>query len=214
MIISHRHRFIFFAIPKTGTHAVRRALRAQLGPEDVEQVGMFEQRVLPQPELAALRHGHLSVRQVKPVLGAVFDDYLKFAFVRNPFDRFVSYCSFITRDSGEFARDPRGTMNYVMRDLKPVNHILFRPQVEFLIDEAGKVAMDVTCRQETMQQSYDEVCARIGMPTETLERVNSTSRRAYQEYYDDALIALVADFYRADLDTFGYTFDAAVRQSP
>ena len=30
MIISHLHRFIFVAIPKTGTHSVRRALRAHL----------------------------------------------------------------------------------------------------------------------------------------------------------------------------------------
>ena len=52
------------------------------------------------------------------------------------------------------------------------------------------------------------------MPSANLERVNATSRRAYQEYYDDALIALVADFYRADLDTFGYAFDATLRQSP
>ena len=29
MIISRAHRYIFFVIPKTGTHSVRRALREQ-----------------------------------------------------------------------------------------------------------------------------------------------------------------------------------------
>ena len=31
MIISHKHRFIFVAVPKTATHAVRKALRPHLG---------------------------------------------------------------------------------------------------------------------------------------------------------------------------------------
>ena len=213
MIISHRHRFIFFAIPKTGTHAVRRALRVHLGPEDMEQVGMFEQRVLPYPEIAALRHGHISARQIRPVLGdAIFTSYFKFAFVRNPFDRFVSYCSFVTRKTGDFERDPRGTMKYVIKELRPLGHILYRPQFEFLIGDDGTLQMDMLCRQETMQASYDAACARIGIASARLERVNATTQRpSFREYYDDELIALVSDLYRDDLSLFGYTFDEAVR---
>ena len=59
MIISHKHRYIFFAIPKTGTHSVRQALRAHLGPDDLEQVGLFEQKRFPFPEFANIRHGHI-----------------------------------------------------------------------------------------------------------------------------------------------------------
>src|SRR5690349_11597339 len=213
MIISHRHRFIFFAIPKTGTHAIRRALREHLGPDDLEQVGMFEHRTLPFPELAQLRHGHISARQLRPVIGeAIFGGYFKFAFVRNPFDRFVSYCSFVSRNTGDFQRDPRATMKYVISELKPVGHILFRPQHEFLIGDDGRLQVDFIGRQETMQASYDAACARIGMPSASLERVNATeSRPAFREYYDDELVGLVGDFYRDDLRLFGYDFDATVR---
>ena len=99
MIISHRHRFIFFAIPKTGTHSIRRALRPHLADTDLEQVGLFENRQFPYPELARLKHGHINVEQIRPALGeACFTEYFKFAFVRNPFDRYVSYCAFISRD--------------------------------------------------------------------------------------------------------------------
>ena len=35
MIISHQHRFIFAAVPKTGTHSVRQALREHLSADDV-----------------------------------------------------------------------------------------------------------------------------------------------------------------------------------
>ena len=41
MIISHQHRFIFAAVPKTGTHSVRQALREHMSEEDIEQVGLF-----------------------------------------------------------------------------------------------------------------------------------------------------------------------------
>jgi hypothetical protein len=91
MIVSHKHRFIFVAVPKTGTHSVRQALREQLGDEDVEQVGLFVDKRFPWEGLAAIRHGHVSLRQVRPCLGEdAFSGYFKFAFVRNPFDRFVS----------------------------------------------------------------------------------------------------------------------------
>jgi hypothetical protein len=47
MIVSHSHRFIFAAVPKTGTHAVRQALREQLGDDDIEQVGLFFDKRFP-----------------------------------------------------------------------------------------------------------------------------------------------------------------------
>ena len=68
MIVSGLHKFIFAAIPKTGTHSVRQALRAHLGPQDLEQVGLFVQKKFPIPELARLQHGHLSLAQVQPYL--------------------------------------------------------------------------------------------------------------------------------------------------
>jgi hypothetical protein len=66
MIVSHQHRFIFAAIPKTGTHSVRQALREQLGPDDIEQVGLFVDKRFPYPARAQIRHGHLSLEQVRP----------------------------------------------------------------------------------------------------------------------------------------------------
>ena len=65
MIISLKHRFIFVAIPKTGTHSIRQALRVHLGDEDMEQVGLFVQKKLPIPELAQFKHGHLTLQQLR-----------------------------------------------------------------------------------------------------------------------------------------------------
>ena len=194
-------------MPKTGTHAVRRALREHLGPEDIEQVGLFVKKSFPFQDIARIGHGHLSVRQVRPYLGdATADDYFKFSFVRNPFDRFVSYCSFMTRQQGDFDRDPRGTMHRILFDLRPMEHVHFQPQYTLLVNAAGELEMDCIGRVERLQADYDEVCSRIGIPSSVLERVNSSRRGDYRDYYDQALIDGVADLYRRDLELFGYTF--------
>lgn len=207
MIVSHKHRFIFVAIPKTGTHSVRQALREQLGPDDIEQVGLFVNKRFPFQELAGIKHGHLSLAQVRPFLGEqVFVEYFKFAFVRNPFDRFVSYCAFMTRANDAFNRDPRAVMRHILFKVRPLGHILFQPQHRLLVDNDGTLLTDYIGRVEQMQASYDQVCARIGIPGTTLGQVNSSRRGSYRDYYDQTLIDGVAELYRRDLDLFDYQF--------
>ncbi|MFL6720598.1 MAG: sulfotransferase family 2 domain-containing protein [Sphingomonas sp.] len=206
MIISALHKFIFVAIPKTGTHSVRQALRAHLGPDDLEQVRLFETKAFPVRELAQLGHGHLSLEQVRPYLRpGEFEGFIKFAFVRNPFDRFVSYCSFMTREHGQFERDSRGVMRHFLAN-PPARHILFRPQHSFITDSNGKLLTDIIGRVEEMQQSYDQICARIGIPSQQLDRVNSSKRLDYRTYYDQPLIDGVAKLYARDIEYFGYEF--------
>ncbi|MEP6633593.1 MAG: sulfotransferase family 2 domain-containing protein [Luteimonas sp.] len=207
MIVSSQHRFIFVAIPKTGTHSVRQALRAHLGPEDIEQVGLFVNKRFPFPDLAQVKHGHLGLQQVRPYLGeTAFAEYFKFAFVRNPFDRFVSYCAFMTRADGAFERDPQGVMRHILFNVRPLDHILFQPQHTLLVDGEGRLLTDAIGRVEQMQASYDAICARIGIPAAPLAQVNSSRRGDYRDYYDQALIDGVSDIYRRDLELFDYAF--------
>lgn len=213
MIISHRHRFIFAAVPKTGTHAVRQALREHLDPDDTEQVGLFVNKRFPWDELAAIRHGHLPLRQVRPFLGEdKFAGYCKFAFVRNPFDRFVSYCAFMLRGGDLFGQRPREIMHHMLFVDPPEDHILFRPQAELLVDDDGKTLLtDLIGRVEDMQGSYDAICARLGLPSRSLDRVNGTDHADYRRYYDQRLIDGVAARYAQDLALFGYDFDGGAR---
>lgn len=209
MIVSHSRRFIFAAVPKTGTHAVRQALREHLDDQDAEQVGLFVDKRFPWEDLAAIRHGHLSLRQVRPYLGeAAFSGYFKFAFVRNPFDRFVSYCAFMLRGGEVFQRQPREAMRHFLFGEPPENHILFQSQASLLVDEDGQTLLtDSVGRVEDMQGSYDAICARIGIASRPLDRINGSRHDDYRRYYDQALIDGVAARYAQDLDLFGYSFE-------
>ena len=207
MIVSHAHRFIFAAIPKTGTHSVRQALRPHLGESDMEQVGLFVNKRFPYPELAAINHGHFSLREVRPFLGEeAFRDYFKFAFVRNPFDRFVSYCAFMTRGNDAFQSDPRRVMHKILFEVKPEQHVLFQPQHTFIDGGDGQPLTDQIGRVEDMQGSFDAICDRIGIPRASLGRVNGSRHGGYREYYDTDLIEGVTARYRRDLELFGYEF--------
>ena len=212
MIISQRHRFIFAAVPKTGTHSVRQALRPQLGPEDLEQVRLFVQKSFPFPELARLGHGHIGLDEIRPFVGEeTFASFFKFAFVRNPFDRFISYCAFATRADGAFARNPGEVMRHFLLRQPPMHHLLFRPQHSFLTGPDGRLLADHVGRVEAMQASFDEICARIGIPSATLQRSNRSEHGDYRQYYDRELIHGLSRIYGRDLELFGYQFEEGVR---
>lgn len=207
MIISESRKFIFVAIPKTGTHSVRRELRPHMGDDDLEQVRLFEQKQFPIPELARLGHGHISLAQLRPFLEpAKFDSFFKFAFVRNPFDRFVSYCAFMTRKGPDFERDPKRVMRQILAAPGPRKHILFQPQCSFITDSDGNLLTDYVGRVEQMQASFDEVCDRIGVARSTLEKANESKRGDYRQYYDPQLVEGVAKLYARDLELFGYEY--------
>ena len=206
MIISPNHKYVFVAVPKTGTHAVRQALRPHMGAGDMEQVGLFVKRQFPIPDLAKVGHGHISLEQLRKFMDpAKFSEYFKFAFVRNPFDRFISYCSFITRERGAFKTDPQKVMRRVLAN-PPSEHVLFWPQNTFLVDGEGKLLTDYVGRVETMQQSFEFIASKIGVPAVQLDKVNATERSAYRDYYDQELIDGVAKLYADDLRLFEYDF--------
>lgn len=207
MIVSHTHRFVFAAVPKTGTHSVRQALRLHMGPDDVEQARLIVEKRFPWPELAKVGHGHLSFEEVRPFLGEeAFGSYVKFAFVRNPFDRFVSYCAFATSRQGSFERDPQGVMRHFLFTAPPENHMVFWAQHRFLTGPDGQVQADMIGKVETMQASYDAICARIGIAPTALDKVNTSKRGDYRDYYDQELIDGVARRYGRDLELFGYDY--------
>jgi hypothetical protein len=206
VIISPNHKYVFVAVPKTGTHAVRQALRPHMGAGDMEQVGLFVKRQFPIADLAKLGHGHISLEQLRKFMDpAKFAEYFKFAFVRNPFDRFVSYCSFVTREGNAFKTDPKRVMRRMLAE-PPSEHVLFWPQNTFLVDGAGNLLTDYVGRVETMQQSFEFIASKIGIPPVQLEKVNATERSAYRDYYDQELIDGVAKLYADDLRLFGYDF--------
>ena len=205
MIVSHRHRFIFFAEPRAGSHAVRAALQPCLGAEDWQQQALTAQLRLPVPGLARIGHGHVTLRQVRACLPRdVWEGYFKFAVVRNPYDRFVSVCAFLNRDNPVYPGNEMFFRKDAMRRGKSRRHMLMRPQVELLVDEKGRLGMDFIGRYETLDESFARACRMAGLPKLKLSRVNASEHAAYPACYDEALLEAVTDFYREDFELLHY----------
>lgn len=205
MIVSFEHRFVFVAIPKTATHAIREALRPQLGRYDWEQCALFENKAFPVAELARIRHGHLSCRQVKPyLLPGMWSGLVKFCVVRNPYDRFISFSYFWNRDNDRMQVDPLGTMKQSLQAAECTPGHGFLPQSVYVSDASGELMVDQLIRYEDLQAGFDRVCGLVGLQPVPLGRVNASRRRPFRDSYDSELEAMVRAFYAVDFALLGY----------
>ena len=212
MIISHAHKFLFVAIPKTATHSIRRALRPQLHQYDWEQCHLFEHKAFPLEPIAQLRHGHISCVQIKPFLPAgIWEQYWKFCFVRNPYDRFVSTCYFFHRETSHMERDPLGTMKRSLSEAETRQHVLFRPQHEFICGPDSQLLVDYVGTFEALQEHFDTICQRLQLPSTVLSVHNASDRKPVEECYDRELRDMVASYYAKD---FALWRDASLSPTP
>ena len=162
--------------------------------------------------------GHVDVRQLIErgvVTRAYFDRALKFAFVRNPFDRLVSLFVYLKRIKCDDVPDdmtfeafcwkverrehpPVGLYNY--RGLNQCN-----PMCDWLTDANGDLVADFVGRYESVTDDFRAVCDRLGIEA-VLPHENATQHGPYRDYYTRATRAVVESVYRRDLDLFGYDF--------
>ncbi|MPZ53465.1 MAG: hypothetical protein GEU79_12160 [Acidimicrobiia bacterium] len=80
----------------------------------------------------------------------------------------------------------------------------FSPQVQWLRDEHGQLAVETVIRFEELAKSWEKVVAEFGVGP--LPHRNKTERGDYREYYDDYTRDVVADFAEEDIKEFGFSF--------
>ena len=157
-----------------------------------------------------------------------FEEYFKFTFVRNPWDRFISlWVKF--KEEVLLQEQFNGLFNlHVDTDFKEPQELLrylllahrkglllprwFKSQYEYVHDENLRVLTNYVGMYEKFQFSFDFLCYRIDVPHKTLPWSSEEHRRKkkygkhYTEWYDDIMINAVAEIYYHDIRTWSYEF--------
>ena len=208
MIFSSSKKFIFFAVPKTGTHAVREVLRPQLGSDDWEQQMLTGRMLSPVPEIADIGHGHISYQQLTRALGQdEVATYFTFAIVRHPIARFMSVCAFLARTDPSYAQDPLGWSQAAFERDRFRQRVLVRPQVEMLVNEAGKLSVDFVGRYENLQEDLNSALTRLDLPEVRLQSRNVTQNEKPILKNDPGFINELEQFYDDDFRLLNFNRD-------
>ena len=146
------------------------------------------------------KQNHSRASKIRKNVGEdVWNDYFKFAFVRNPFDKIVSQYHFNRRG---FGFEDATFKEYVKAwyNGKKISNF---PQFNlFYLDEK----LDFIGRFENIQKDFDIICDKIGILKQKLPHINKSQHKHYTEYYDDETREIVAEKFAKDIEYFGYKF--------
>ena len=157
---------------------------------------------------------HQTAREVIARIGRdKWDTAYKFTLVRNPWDKVVSHYEYRRkRNKTEVATRGISFSGWVKKTYGPEkdpfyynNPKAFQPQVEWLKNDKGKIDIDFIGKFETITEDFDQIKNVIGLEAE-LPHLNASKREGYQSYYDAETREIVAQWFREDIEAFGYQF--------
>ena len=213
MIIDAKNDSIWVRIPKTaGT-----SIKTQLGSK--ESIPAFDNYEL----IVFKNENKIRVSQLdgmcstlasnhKELIGETnWNKLFKFTFVRNPFSRAVSswkfggwgkkwncnFKEFVERIKNENLTNPNRWNQLSWHCCLQYPHI-YTDSRECLVDFIG--------RFENLQEDFNTVCDKIGIPQQQLPHNNKSKHKHYTEYYDAETKQIVAEKYAKDIEYFGYEF--------
>lgn len=216
MLLSHRYKFLYVHVAKTGGTSVRAALN-HLRWQDpyyfltwpAHKISSFTGHKLG---LKFPRHAHIiAAKEMLPE--EYFNNLFKFAVVRNPWDLQVSSFHHIKRERPEVMNgitEFNEFMRYKFDPQRPYQYHIdtsLSLQTDYLVDLHGNLCTDYLGRYENLQESFDFICEKIGIKKTVLpEKRKAKDRDDYKKYYDDEMIDKVAEYFKRDVEMLRYTF--------
>lgn len=218
MQISYTHKFIFFHVAKVAGLSIREALE-----EYAKEPQKF--KIKRPPKMSGSKPNrfydiwqslllHAKAKEAKRELPKeVYDNFYKFAFVRNPWDWQVSMYHFILKEKKHVRHKLVQSMGsfeqylqWVIDTKKPFARGATKFQKDMVTDEEGKVIVDFIGRYETLSQDFHHVCQVVKIEA-SLPHINRTSHRDYRSYYNEKTHQMVNEYFKEDIELFGYRFE-------
>ena len=150
--------------------------------------------------------------------------YRPFAVARNPWDRVVSRYFFAKKVIEVEKKEPVGKHNidsfehfleerFIWGGKDYMWHRAIRgwfPAVDHVTDIQG----NLMCDMMRFENLNSDLCAYFKVPQMSRARnVTALNEGTYMDVYTDKTIQIVADWYKADIDMFGYDFDSGAKKN-
>jgi hypothetical protein len=220
MLISYTHQFIFFHVAKVAGLSIRQALEPYIELPEKFKIKRPPQTVNGQPNpLYVMWESsltHAKAQDTQKELGAAYDKFFKFAFVRNPWDWQVSMYHFLLKETAnpryELVKACGNFENYlewVIATKNPYPKGATKLQSALITNSQGQLMVDFIGRFETLSEDFASICDILHLAA-SLPHINQSSHRDYRSYYTDYTRQLIADHFATDIAMFGYTFDGYI----
>jgi hypothetical protein len=141
---------------------------------------------------------HMKAVSVKRRLGdLIWNNYFKFTFERNPWDKLVSYYFFM-----RIERDFNDWVKSLKVDVKsqPINYPLYTIN--------GKIAVDFVGKYENLNDDLNFVLQKLNLQKRNLpyEKKNKKGNRNYRDYFTTETQNYVKKIYKTEIDLLDYSF--------
>tara|TARA_B100001094_G_scaffold62804_1_gene58679 strand:+ start:5172 stop:5843 length:672 start_codon:yes stop_codon:yes gene_type:complete len=210
MIISHRKKFIWIHLPKCAGTSIRELLQTNpIFQTDIHPMWHTKKDINwkeKYPKVDTNLWTHSSASDIKKYLderGYRWDDYFKFVFIRNPWEREVSAYEYhrqvmsknkcptdfnIKNIEMALNQPPK---NFIMRSNRWTPH-------DYIFDEDGKLMVDFIGKVENIEQDFEKVVKKIlphaNITQWRLPHSNKTTKnKSYRDYYDDESIEYISN---------------------
>ncbi len=174
-MISPKHKSIFIHIPKVAGQSIETLFLEDLGlPWEARKELLLRKKGKHEP--GPDRLAHLRAKDYV-ALGYVnttdFQHYFKFSFVRNPYDRVLSYYHYLG-----YSRiiSVAAFVKKVLSKKVAADHFFFQSQYDYLYDDAGTLLVDFVGKLEHISKDIQYVLERTGLKNKVLPHVNKSEK--------------------------------------
>ncbi len=204
MIISHKYRFIFIKTRKTAGTSIEVTLSKYCGEEDVitpidpPEEGHEPRNFWIDEARGVKFYNHMPAREIRALVGPdIWNSYFTFCFERHPYLKTVSL--FRMHRSNFRGNKTAYTFDRWMRpDNAPSDFFMYT-------DEADKTMVDQIFRYRTLDESFKQVCEKLGIPCGELE---SHAKAGFEKVPVEILPqhkAFLQQQFAAEFEMFGFS---------